>query len=321
MWVGVACAGFLLVVTAAGGIAQNHDTDDTFRSATNLVLVNVIATGRNVDQAPSILTRADFQVFDDGRPVTIRTFDHGVGSRPLSLWFVVQCNMPGWEAKGSGLFAGRIHLLGSALNTLKTKDRVAVAHWCDDGGSKIDLAPTKDYERALSAVEQALTPAGRIDSHARTGELALQKTLQMIVEATRQAPEQSIPVILFLYGDWSGMPKGEADRFVDSLLATSAIVFGIRDAASPQLREFAWLGGEQGAVANYLSDQTGGEYVRAAADQYGAALQRLLVDLHSRYELGFEPGTLDGKRHKLQVKLADANKAIRLRYRKGYVPK
>jgi hypothetical protein len=39
---------------------------------------------------------------------------------------------------------------------------------------------------------------------------------------------------------------------------------------------------------------------------------------------GFKPGTVDGKRHKLNVKLADAvknqHKGVRLRYRLAYVP-
>jgi len=40
--------------------------------------------------------------------------------------------------------------------------------------------------------------------------------------------------------------------------------------------------------------------------------------------LGFEPRALDGKRHKIIVKLVDSvknqHKGVRLRYREGYVP-
>ena len=50
----------------------------------------------------------------------------------------------------------------------------------------------------------------------------------------------------------------------------------------------------------------------------------ILQQLHFRYELGFVPENLDGKRHKLIVKLADVvknhHKHVRLRYRAGYVP-
>ena len=51
---------------------------------------------------------------------------------------------------------------------------------------------------------------------------------------------------------------------------------------------------------------------------------KILRQLHFRYELGFQPEALDGKRHKLFVKLADAareqHKGVRLRYRLEYVP-
>lgn len=46
--------------------------------------------------------------------------------------------------------------------------------------------------------------------------------------------------------------------------------------------------------------------------------------MHLRYELGFRPETLDGKRHKLLVKLtalgAKRHKDVRLRYRAAYIP-
>ena len=52
--------------------------------------------------------------------------------------------------------------------------------------------------------------------------------------------------------------------------------------------------------------------------------REILRQLHGRYELGFKPETLDGKCHKLTVKLADAaknqHKGVRLRYRLAYVP-
>jgi hypothetical protein len=53
-------------------------------------------------------------------------------------------------------------------------------------------------------------------------------------------------------------------------------------------------------------------------------LEEILRQLHFRYELGFQPEALDGKRHTLRVELADAvksqHKGVRLRYRLAYVP-
>ena len=127
-------------------------------------------------------------------------------------------------------------------------------------------------------------------------------------------------MLIFLYGDYSGMPKSEADEFVDALLETSAVAYGLKDRRSPHL----WLLGEQAQVANYIAVETGGEYLKVTPDSYAQGLKQILEQLHSRYELGFKPQSLDGKRHKLTVQLTDTakkqHKGTRLRYRVAYVP-
>ena len=134
------------------------------------------------------LKRGDFRVFDNGHPVSIKTFDSGAQfvTRPLALWFVVLCNMQGYETQGSGLFAGRISLFKPALKYLDKEDTVAVAHWCDDGHSHLDLLPTSNVEEAATALEQVLAPMPDTNDHDRTGELALQKTLQTQRGTTRR---------------------------------------------------------------------------------------------------------------------------------------
>ena len=117
------------------------------------------------------------------------------------------------------------------------------------------------------------------------------------------------------------MPRREANHFIDELLETSAIVFGVRDRRSPNV---GFLIDEQKEVARYMSAQTGGQYIDATSATYATALEEILKQLRFRYELAFKPEVLDGKRHKLTVKLADPvkdqHKGVRLRYRIGYVP-
>ncbi|HLW78640.1 MAG TPA: hypothetical protein VKU44_03485, partial [Terriglobia bacterium] len=159
------------------------------------------------------------------------------------------------------------------------------------------------------------------DDHDRPGELALEKTLQLIVDATRPLVPERLPVVVFLYGDHSGMPRSEADHLIDALLETSATAYGLKDRRSPGI----WfLPGEQKEVAHYIATQTGGQYFEVTPQTYATGLEEILQQLHFRYELGFKPEALDGKRHKLTVKLADAAKkqhqGVRLRYRLAYVP-
>jgi hypothetical protein len=303
--------------------ARSQSPELTFHSSSNLVLVDVFARNPRNGLPDKTLKREDFQVLDNGRPVLIKTFDNGaqLTTRPFVLWFVVQCHMRDWEKEGSGLFAGQISLFKPALKHLEKQDTVAVAHWCDNGDSQLDLQPTLNVEEAATVLEHVLALAPDAHQTNRPGELALQKTLQLIVDATGSLVPEPVPVLVFLYGDYSGMPKPEADHFINELLETSAVAFGLRDRRSPRI----WsLWGEQGAVANYIATETGGEYLWVTPETYEQGLEEILQQLHFRYELGFSPEALDGKRHKLEVKLADSaksqHKGVRLRYRVAYVP-
>jgi hypothetical protein len=316
----------LPLVAVIAGVAQegpgvNQPSEMTFHTSSDLVLVDVIALKNGLPDKG--LKRDDFQIFDDGHPVSIKTFDSGAQftTRPLALWFVVQCNMRGYEAKGSGLFTGQISRFQPALTYVEKQDRVAVAHWCDDGQSKLDLLPTKNVDEVTTVVEQVLVPGPDTKDHDRTGELALQQTLQRIVDMARASRPEPLPVLIFLYGDYSSMNKSEADHFIGELMETSAIAFGVRDRRSPQI----WFApGEQKEIAHYIATQTGGEYFDATPETYATALGQILQQLHFRYQLGFKPEALDGKRHRLLVKLADSaknqHKGVRLRFRAAYVP-
>ena len=297
---------FTLPAVAQKGAPVSHSPEITLHSSSNLVLVDVIALNAKIGLPDKTLTRDDFRIFDNGQPVSITTFDSGAKftTRPLALWFVVQCNMQGYEAKGSGLFAGQISLFKPPLKGLEKQDTVAVAHWCDDGQSKLDLLPTSDIDEAATTLEQVLVPMPDTKDHDRKGELALQKTLQLIIDATHSLVPEPLPVVIFLYGDYSGTDRSEADHFIDELLKTSAVAYGLRDRRSPRI----WLIGEQGAVANYIATQTGGQHLRVTPKTYAKGLEEILQQLRCRYELGFEPEALDGKRHKLRVEMAAAAK-------------
>lgn len=323
---GLASLLFALTIHPTQAVAHQTPTsanppEVTIHASTNLVLVDVIALHAGAERPDTTLKQEDFQIFDNGHAISIKTFDAGAATRPLALWFVVQCSMKDWENEGSALFRGRVDLLKPALQRLDKTDAVAVAHWCDDGQAKLDLLPSDEIDAAIACVEQVLAPTVDPPSHDRPGELALQKTLQLIVDSTRSLPRDTVPVLIFLYGDYSSMPRSEADHLIDELLGSSAIAFGLRDSRSPRIRSFL---GEQGAIANYFATQTGGQYFTLTPETYAAGLEQILDQMHSRYGPGFRPESLDGKRHKLLVRLTSAaakqHRGVRLRHRTAYIP-
>ena len=98
----------------------------------------------------------------------------------------------------------------------------------------------------------------------------------------------------------------------------------------PILDALAHLGGQDSQTPQYLAQQTGGEATRIhQAEDYGAALEKIIASLAARYNLGFtlkENEQDDGRMHKLEVrtKVRDAKgkeRKLVVRTRRGYYMK
>lgn len=73
-----------------------------------------------------------------------------------------------------------------------------------------------------------------------------------------------------------------------------------------------------------MAKLTGGQYFKVTESRYAAALESIITHLHLRYQLGFEPRKIDGKRHRLKIELTkDArqiHRTVDLRARSEYIP-
>jgi hypothetical protein len=165
-----------------------------------------------------------------------------------------------------------------------------------------------------------VTTEGTDDTDA-VGEETFRKMIRLIIRDAYGRNPKPLPVIVFLHGDHTGQPRRELDKLVDDFLETSGIVFGIRDDRSAGL---LFLIGEQAKILHYMAKHTGGQYFSAPPSGYAAALEAVLVQLHFRYELGFNPPAIDGKRHDIRVGLTkeakQEHKRVRLRFRPEYIP-
>jgi hypothetical protein len=303
-----------------------------FTAGTSLVLVDVLALDPKSGLPINTLRREDFQLSDDGHAVPLSAFDSGAryDTRPMALWLVVICNLPGHgphSTLASGSFAGNEGLLRPALDDLDKNDRVGVAHWCDDGVAQLDLRPTKDRDAAITTLTQILKPVSKdvarlIDN--RKGELTLQRLVRLIIDDAHQSNPQPLPVVVFLHSDHTGMPLPELNLIANEFLETSGITFGIKDKDVDEPFQGQFTNGEQAAVLHYMCEAMGGQYYSVPKAMFSVALQSILLQLHFRYELGFRPSSLDGKRHDLKVEFQGAAKekykSAFLRYRRQYIP-
>jgi hypothetical protein len=313
-------AGLLVLTTIVVAASAQAPT---IRVQSSLVLVDVISQDLKSGLPIRDFKKEDFRVFDNRHEVPIATFDAGADMRPIALWLVVICN-EGGVVGASAEFGGKESLFRSALDHLEKHDTVGVAHWCDNGETQLDLLPTEDRDSPLHVLAESLKPipfrGGTGDTDA-VGEETFRKMIRLIIRDAYQRNPKPLPVIVFLHGDHTGQPRHELDKLVDDFLETSGIVFGIRDNRSARL---LFLLGEQAKIMHYMAKHTGGQYFSAPPPGYAAALDAVLTQLHLRYELGFIPPAIDGKRHELRVELTkeakEEHRRVRLRFRPEYIP-
>jgi hypothetical protein len=307
------------------GPVTSHGQEPVIRVESPYVLVDVITQDTKTALPVLGLKKENFRVFDNDAEVPIQSFDMGTryAVRPIVLWFAVICNEVDWDENGSGFIRGREKLLRLALDHLDSNDSLGVAHWCDDQSYGIDFTPSRDIKSALKRLDRIFGETPKTPSN-RPGELALQGMIRKILENVHDSKAQPLPVIVFLYGDHSGLVREEADSVLKDILETSGIVFGINDGAVPVSP--IYLSNEHGQpnVAHFLAAMTGGQFFSVKPGQFGLALEDILVQAHFRYVLGFQPAVQDGTVHKLKVDLTDSAKekfpTVRLAYRPAYMP-
>jgi hypothetical protein len=311
---------------AATASSQTEPTQaPVIRVDSSLVLVDIITQNTKTALLIMGLKKQDFRVFDNDAEQFVQTFDAGAlySARPIALWLVMICNEIDWDENGSGFIRGQGKLIRPALEHLDKSDTIAVAHWCDDESQKIDFAPSHDVDGALREMNKALFHAPK-PVGTRSGELALQRMLRLILDDAHKANPQPLPVIVFFYGDHSGMTREEADVLLKDLLETSVIVFGINDGAVPVSPLVLANAHAQPNVAHFLTAMTGGQYFSVQPKQFAAALDDILVQVHFRYVVGFQPTALDGQKHTLKVELTEAASrkfpSIRMAFRPSYIP-
>ena len=321
---GVASICFLAVCASAPMATAQAPT---IRVQSSLVLVDVITQDRKSGLPVRDFKKGDFRLFDNRHEVRVATFDAGAryDTRSITLWLVVICNERGLPKFGaSAEFLGQEAFFRPALNHLEPHDSVGIAHWCDNGASQLDLLPTEDRDKAIQELSEALKPIpfeGGTSASDEAGEQAFRKLIRLIIRDAYRRNPKPLPVIVFLHGDHTGQPHGELNKLVDDFLETSGIVFGIRDYRSPNLH---FIIGEQTKIMHYMAKHTGGQYFSTSSSEYERTLETILMQLHFRYQLGFIPLAIDGKRHELRVELTREAKAghkgLRLRYRPEYIP-
>lgn len=285
----VVLAGFVLMGPAA---AQQVPT---FRAGSETVAIYttvVDAAGRLVPD----LEREHFEVYDNGKLQELTVFKSDV--QPVSV--VLTLDM-------SGSMTLHLELLKQAavqfVIRLLPADRARINAF-SDGRGRISPIFTSDRDELIRYIHDDT----QFGNGTRLWDAVDESMTALAKEESRRV------VLVFSDGDDTDSKKAKFDDLMSRAQAEAYMIYciGLRTRIPGQFESRPDRGLKR------LADETGGGYFEMTrATELGSAFTRVADELHRQYVLGFTAATLDGKPHKLDVRVKVPGMTARAR--KTYV--
>jgi Ca-activated chloride channel family protein len=280
--------GIALLAAAAPAAEQA-----AFRTGTKTVPIYATVTdldGRLVTD----LTKNDFTVLDNGKPVPLSLFANDI--QPITM--VAMLDTSGSMADNVGLVrSGAMALVGNLLK----EDRVRFGTF----GGRIMLSPrfSSDRDELERFLLERLRPMGATP---------LWDAMDVAMDALAAETGRKV-VLAFSDGNdtMSAMKMKEAlkQALWDELMIYGIGCWGIQSGTKAEKPD----GG-----LRKIAEETGGGYMELQwRDGLDASFRRVADELHRQYVLGFSPEKLDGKVHKLEIRVT--RPGLIARARKSYV--
>jgi len=263
----------------------------TFRSSTQVVSLFATVTDAQNRLVPD-LTKEDFIVLDNDKPQELLVFQSE--TQPITVVVMLDT---------SGSMTGSIKLLKAAAEQFVTRllpdDKAAVGAFND----KIELSANFSNDR-----DGLITEIRDLDFGNGTRLYdALSESLNQLhgIDGRRV-------VLVFTDGDDTSSRVGRG-TIMDRARAEEVMIYAI-GLQSEFFDGARVVRSKPDSGLRRLAEETGGGYfeLKQTAD-LGPTFTRVAQELHSQYVLGFEAQQLDGKVHKLTVKMKQTGMTARAR--------
>ena len=256
-----------------------------FRSSVHTVMLHATVHSGAGHLVPD-LTRDDFEVRDEGRPVEITVFS----SDPQPITVVLLLDMSGsMERHFLRVRESTRHL----IDALQPGDRARIGSF----GMEVALSPwLTENKRILHRIlKEELWPGGGTP---------LWNAMELGIGSLDEEPGRRVVLTLT---DGSDSCRGRActpfDKVEAAALEGEVLVYAVGMAGSR-------LGGD----IKRLAERTGGGHFDLAADaNLTETFARVAAELRQQYLIGFTPAVLDGKRHRIEVRMRKPGLTARTR--------
>jgi Ca-activated chloride channel homolog len=299
----------IAALVAFATIAVAAQQQPTFKSGVRTVAVYATVQesgGRLVTD----LTRDDFEIKDSGKVQDITVFSSDI--QPINVVLMLD---------RSGSMQGNFGLLEAAalafVRKLRPDDKARIGSFAE----KIQIDPEGFTSNQAELAEIIRTKLQK------QGGTPLWNGIEAAIGALEGQEGRRVVLVFSDGADAPGNFKLNNKSFMDvmrraqekDVMVYSVGLESAYGAGAGGLRGGGFGGGgfggsrpDPGLAA--IADETGGGYFELRrADELSATFQRVADELHRQYLLGFQPQKLDGKMHKLDVKVKKSGMKVRAR--------
>lgn len=270
----------------------------TFRAGTRTVPVYATVTDRDGRLVPD-LQKADFEIYDSGKKQVVSIFENEIVPFSAVLALDTSASMTlniEFVQEAAAQFVIR----------MLPEDTAAIGFF----NSKVRFSP------GLSSDRDALTTYIR-NNMQYGNETRLWDAFDGALEHLGGATGRRV-IVALTDGEDFGSERGGGE-VLDRAQAEDVMVYAI-GIESRFHNGAQWTVTRPGGAFRKMANETGGGYfeLKKTAD-LNSTFSRVVQELHSQYLLGFTPTNLDGKEHKLEIRVTKPG--LNARARKTYLAK
>jgi len=288
----------LLLTAAVTAVVTAQQQQPTFRAATRTVPVYATVTDRDGRLVPD-LAREHFEIYDNGRKQELTIFENEIV--PFSAILALD---------SSASMTLNIEFVQEAAEQfvirMLPEDNAAVGFF----NSKVRYSPglTSDRDQLVHYIRNERTVGNST---------ILWDAFDLALDHLSEATGRRV-IVAITDGDDAGSERSGGD-VLDRAQREDVMVYAI-GMESRFHNGVQWTVSRPGGSFRKMATETGGAYfeLKKTAD-LNSTFSRVVQELHSQYLLGFAPATLDGKEHKLEVKVT--RPGLNVRARRTYIAK
>jgi len=269
--------------------------EPTFRSGSRVVPSYVTVVDAN-NRLVTDLTRDEFEVFDNGKPQEITIFDNEV--RPFTVVVMLDTSVSMTD-RLDDLYDGAEQF----LLRLMPHDKATVGAFND----KIEFASgfSSDRNSLVSGLK-------RLDFGNQT---RLYDAVHASLDQLEKVEGRKV-ILLFTDGADFGSRLGSG-KALERARDAEVMIYGI-GLETEFFNGQSVVRSKPDSILNRFAAETGGGYFDLKKDaDLNSSFTRIAQELRSQYLLGFSPAALDGKSHRLEVRVKRVG--LKTRSRRSYI--